>query len=418
MVIPGRFRDYISTPKSNGYQSLHTSVIGPLDKRIEIQIRTKKMHKISEYGIAAHWNYKETTGFDASKKKNYKWLRSMVKILDESSGFDEFLENSKNEMLSGQIFCISPKGKIIVLPKEATALDFAYAIHSEVGNHAIGAKINGTDSQLEATLANGDQVEIITDQNSFPKYSWFDHIVTIKAKTNIRKAIEETYFEKITSLGKELMGKFIEKNHLTISEEDYEKIICALQCGTKDRLYHAIGIRKKTPKEVALFHKSFKDNAERNDRATIDGIHETSSEMIIFPTNCCSPVPRDKIVGVQLNEDSLIEIHTRECQVMKSKVSSGLYRITEIQWSKEAFNSSAKYPTRLSITTKNLSGNLSKISTAIEREGGTILNIKTGEESGNFVKTSVDVLVRDLPHLRCINAALRNCDFVVKVERN
>jgi GTP pyrophosphokinase len=418
VVIPGRFRDYISTPKSNRYQSLHTSVIGPLDRRIEVQIRTKEMHRIAEYGIAAHWNYKESSEFNISKKKNYKWLRNMVEILDGSSGLDEFLENSKNEMLSGQIFCISPKGKIIVLPKGATVLDFAYTIHSEVGNHAIGAKVNGADSQLETTLLNGDQVEIITDQNSFPKYSWYNHIVTIKAKTHIRKAIEETHTKEISSRGENMMRKFIRESNLSISEEDYEKIMGSLQYQTKDQIYHAVGVEKKTPRELMQLCQVFTNSKEQNNKSVMNSLIDVSPEVIILPTNCCFPVPGDKIVGIQLNEESGIEIHSSECAIMKTKASSGLYKITKLHWRKEAFNSSVKHLARLSITIKNHTGYLSQILTIIEQEEGNILNVKNNEKSDNTIEIVIEVYVKNLSHLRHINAAIRNCNFIIKVERS
>lgn len=427
LVVPGRFRDYISTPKNNGYQSLHTSVIGPFNKRIEIQIRTNEMHQISEYGIAAHWNYKQSM-IPQKTKINHQWLRNLIEILENTSGIDEFLENSKSEMLVDEIFCISPKGKIISLPKGASALDFAYSIHSEVGNKASGAKINGVSVPLKSVLENGDQVEIMTSETAVPEHSWESYVVTMKAKTGVKKALNGIYKERMSVIGKTNLEEFFRRNDVNLNPDDYYKIIKALGYDNVDKLFQAVGCVEKTVQEVFYTYNLVKG---RNDGLhSEDGLKSTlqqASPKEIFPidgipdvpilaVNCCMPIPGDRIVGL-LSKNVGIEIHLEGCPVFAASIVSATVKAIDLRWAKHAFGSVSKYLVRLSITINYTAGNLSKMANVIESRQANIANLKIGEKFNAFVNVMIEIEVRDITHLMSINASLRNCDFVTNIER-
>ena len=427
LVVPGRFRDYISTPKSNGYQSIHTSVIGPLNKRIEIQIRTKNMHAISEYGVAAHWQYKDS--YSGKQKhdisSNYQWLRNLVEILENTSGIEEFLENSKAEMASNQVFCITPKGRLVSLPRDATVLDFAYAIHSEVGNHAVGAKVNGRSVPLKTVIDNGDQVEIETDPKSMPKYYWENHVVTIKAKNAIRKVLNSMEKEKCIVVGKTNIDEIFNKYSIKVTEEEILHLTKTLSYENINQLFAAVGSSEITTHEIlSAYNKikksdallQYKEKPENSVKITdslpISGLPDAP----IMPVNCCTPVPGDRICGL-LFEKRGIEIHLENCKVLLDQSICSTAKIIELSWNKSAFNRSSKYITRLEITFDYAPGNLSKIADIMEQKEASIINLKIGEKFDNFVQLMVEIEVMDIAHLSIITATLRSCDFVTNVKR-
>lgn len=430
-VVPGRFRDYISTPKSNSYQSLHTSVIGPLNKRIEIQIRTKEMHEVAEYGIAAHWQYKQLYGDLKKDLKNYQWIRNLVEILENTSGIEEFLENSKTEMFVDQVFGITPKGKLISLPKGASALDFAYAIHSEVGNHAIKGKINGVEVPLKTIIENGDQVEIITDPDAFPKYSWEGYVITLKAKSHIRKILNSMEKERCFMIGKSNLEEFFAKQSIQLDKELIQDLVGSFGYENENQLFTALGSCELTIQEVISKYNTLKKHKnklmqekilydddlhpqdKRSDTLPISGLPDIS----ILPVNCCSPIPGDRIVGL-LFKNKGIEIHLENCQILQNQEKNSSAQIIELYWAKAAFDRQRKYITKILITTKYFPGTLSRIAGIIEEKGANIVNLKIGEKLENFVKFTVEIEVTDITHLSIINAALRCSEYVTMVERS
>ena len=239
-MIPGRYKDYISTPKSNGYQSLHTGVIGPFKERIEVQIRTKDMHDVAELGVAAHWVYKQGEGH-SMEGKQFRWMRELLDLLSQSSSSDEFLENTKIAMYKDQIFCFSPKGDLIGLPKGATPVDFAYAIHSNVGDHCMAAKINGEIKPLRTLLQNGDQVDIILSKTQTPSPEWERFVVTPKAKSSIRRFIRGQKRLQFIDLGKNLIQALYKEAKQTWNEKEIEALLPSFKQATLDDLYVMVG---------------------------------------------------------------------------------------------------------------------------------------------------------------------------------
>jgi GTP pyrophosphokinase len=422
LVIPGRFRDYISTPKNNSYQSLHTCVIGPINKRIEIQIRTKDMHDVAEYGIAAHWDYKER-GPKSQRSEEQKWLKSLVKILENTSGMDEFLENSKTEILADHIFCITPKGAIISLPIGSSALDFAYAIHSGVGNHAVSAKINGQAAHLKTILSNGDQVDITTDQNHVPKPHWEEYVISMKAKVSLRKAINGIEKEKIEMIGKSVFDDFFKKVNRVISEDDINRMVSKLKFDSKVGMFQAIGNGSIHIKEILACYNSVCHGesiellkpAESKDGSEQFPIVSIQKENVL-QVACCSPVPGDKIVGVIL-ENQGIEIHIDECNILPERSAIQNARVIELSWTKSAFEESRRYLTKISLVTIHEPGNLSKIAGIIEDRGAAIINLKIGEKMDNFVKLYLEIEVHDITQLTIILANLKKAKFTHGITR-
>jgi GTP pyrophosphokinase len=422
MVVPGRFRDYISTPKNNSYQSLHTSIIGPLNKRIEIQIRTKEMHKVAEYGIAAHWNYKDG-GISDENNKNSKWLKNLVQILENTSDMGEFLEDSKVEMYTDSVFAITPKGLIISLPKGASALDFAYAIHSDVGNHAVSAKINGKPMPLKTVIQNGDQIEIFTDPSHVPSSYLENYVVTIKAKSSIRRAIQGIEKEKIEIIGKTNFYEFFENRNLEISKNDIKFILNTLGFERESIFFYSLGNGALTLGEVVSVYNKLKNKTDEvfaedlknpASKQTLDivGIPETP----ILPVNCCSPVPGDKISGLYFPGKG-VEIHIVGCKNLLEKEASSKCKVIDLSWTTSAFGGSKKYTTKLLITMISQPGNLSKIAEVIEKKNATIVNLKLGEKIENFAQLQIEIEVADSYQVTMIIAAIRDLDCISQITR-
>ena len=237
-AVPESFQDFISTPKSNGYESLHTIVVGPMQKRIEIQIRTKEMHDIAELGLAAHWRYKQHYQADGAQ---YQWIRELLSILEHTSDPEEFLQNAKLAMYYHQVFCFTPKGTIIALPKGATPIDFAYAVHSEIGHHCVGSKVNGRIVPLKTELENGDQVEIMTSKNQTPSPSWEQIVITGKARSEIRKFIHSQEINQYVSLGNAILERALKAENITDIVPALEKATKALHKNNIEDVYLAVG---------------------------------------------------------------------------------------------------------------------------------------------------------------------------------
>ena len=247
-MVPGRFKDYISTPKPNGYCSIHTGVIGPERHRIEIQIRTTEMHEIADRGVATHWVYKQ--GRARTEGPQYRWLRELRDILEHAAGTEEFLEHTKLEMFRDQVFCFTPKGDLIVLPQAATPVDFAYAIHSEIGDTCVGAKINGRISPLKTMLKNGYQVEILTSKTGTPNPEWERFVVTCKARTRVRRVVRTQQRAQYIDLGRSIRQKQFERGGYEFSQKTLEGVLETFRSSSVDDLYADLGQGLHTGREV------------------------------------------------------------------------------------------------------------------------------------------------------------------------
>ncbi len=422
LMVPGRFKDYISTPKANNYQSIHTGIIGPLNHRIEVQIRTKEMHQVAELGVAAHWEYKR--GAHQHDGKQYAWLRSLLEILEHASGPEEFMEHTRLEMFQDQVFCFTPKGELICLPKGATPIDFAYAIHSQVGDKTVGAKVNGKQVPLRTALSNGDQVEITTAKNQLPSPTWERFVVTGKARASIRKFVRSQQLEQFSELGRALLQKTCTKEGVGFSEKVFTQALPKFPYTTLSELFAAVGEGLHSAKEVLhiVYHEHFrreqnkllneeeiaqkkaqKTQANQNKKTSHMSIQGLIPGMAIHFAGCCHPLPGDKIVGV-ITTGKGITIHTHDCETMLSHKDPD--RLLDLDWNDER-DDTKMHVGRLKVTFVNNPGSLAALTTRISKQGGNIMNLKIINRTTDFWDIFVDVEVRDKEHLETIIAAIR-----------
>jgi GTP diphosphokinase / guanosine-3',5'-bis(diphosphate) 3'-diphosphatase len=421
-VVPGRFKDYISTPKPNNYRSLHTGVIGPEQQRIEIQIRTRDMHEVAELGVAAHWSYKQGAG--KTEGPQYRWLRELLDILDHASGPEEFLEHTKLEMFQDQVFAFTPKGDLFALPRGATAVDFAYAVHSEIGDTCVGAKVNGRLVPLRTALGNGDQVEIITSKAQRPSPTWERFVVTGKARARIRRFIRTQQRAQYLDLGKAIVQKAFRQEGREFSERPLESAVKTFNCPTVEDLYVAVGQGLVTGRAIvnAVFPQQ-QDKAKvvslararrkigHNDTAV--AIRGLIPGMALHFAGCCHPLPGDRIVGI-VTTGKGVTIHTIDCDTLENFADTP-ERWLDVAWSNS--DADAIHVGRLNVMIANEPGNLGSLTTVIGKQGGNITNLKITNRSSDFFEMMLDIEVADVKHLTTIIAALRANPVINSVER-
>jgi GTP pyrophosphokinase len=422
-VVPGRFKDYISTPKPNNYRSLHTGVIGPERQRIEIQIRTREMHEVAELGVAAHWLYKQETG--STDGPQYRWLRELVDILEHSSP-EEFVEHTKLEMFQDQVFAFTPKGEVIALPRGATPVDFAYAVHSQIGDTCVGAKINGRLLPLRTELNNGDQVEIVTSKAQTPSPTWERFVVTGKARARIRRYIRTQQRAQYLDLGKAIVQKAFRQEGQDFSEKPLQTVLKQFNCVATEDLYVAVGEGilggrevvsaafpqapdankdKVVPLSRARRKTGVKDNAV-SIRGLIPG-------MALHFAGCCHPLPGDRIVGI-VTTGKGVTIHTIDCDTLET-FNDEPERWIDVAWSSDEAENI--HVGRINVTIANEPGNLGSLTTTIGKQGGNISNLKITNRSSDFFEIMVDIQVADVKQLSTIIAALRATPVINSVER-
>lgn len=424
-TIPGHFKDYISTPKNNGYQSIHTSVIGPQQQRIEVQIRTEDMNDVAEYGIAAHWGYKQGQG-QSTEGKQYRWVRELLEIMEQSEGAEEFLENTKLEMYHDQVFCFTPKGEIIALPRGSTPVDFAFAVHSGVGFTCVGAKINGRIVPLKHQLKNGDQVEIITAKTQTPSPTWERFVVTGKAKSEIRRYIRDQQREEYVTLGKAILSKTFKQEGHELSDKSIEPALAVFKKKHADDLYAEVGEGIVNRNQVfdAVFHTKKSDAAgvknpfelavkKKTKKSVPMPIKGLVPGMAIHYAGCCHPIPGDKIVGIVATGKG-ITIHTMDCDTLDNFADS------PEKWIDVAWDSSGQdelFIGRLKVSLSHETAALASVANVIAKDEGNISNLKITNRSTDFFDILIDVEVKNARHLANIIASLRAKDVVQAVDR-
>ncbi len=428
-MLPGRFKDFISTPKPNGYRSLHTTIIGPERRKIEVQIRTRDMHELSELGVAAHWAYKQ--GAQAPEGRQYRWIRELLDILEHAAGPEEFLENTKLEMFQDQVFCFTPKGDLIALPRGATPVDFAYAVHSQVGDRCVGAKIDGRMVQLRAQLQNGDQVEIITSKSGTPSPEWERLVVTGKARARIRRHLRLRQRDEHVAGGRDQLGKAARQEQVTVTEKQLERALDSLHQKSVEDLLAAIGdglVGARTVLEAV--YPELKRAEPRKDEIDTRVVSlrrptppppASNAPLIGLPAGvafqfarCCRPVPGDAIAGL-IRTGRPVSVHRAECAVL-TRTQAPEHRLLDLGWN--ASQILPKVAARLSVMTMNRPGSLGSISTVVGKQGGNIVDLKIGRRTPELYEMLLDVEVDGLEQLDKVQAALRATACVTSVERN
>lgn len=431
-MVPGRYKDYISTPKPNGYKSLHTGVIGPEKHRIEIQIRTKEMHEIAEIGVAAHWRYKQ--GDYKTDGRQFRWMRELLDIMEQADNPEEFLEHTKLEMYQDQVFCFSPKGDLITLPKNATPVDFAYAVHSGVGNRCVGAKINGKIRPLRTILNNGDQVEILTSKTQNPSPEWERFVVTGKARAAIRRFVRAQKREQYLEAGRQILQRAYKNEGYEYTDKSLENVLSNFKQTEVEDLIAAVGEGLIQASDVvdAVFpgHKSrfvrVVDAIKRSAKKISDKVpdHKKHDNMPInglIPglavnfAKCCHPLPGDRIVGI-VTTGKGVTVHTIDCVTLE-KYSAEPERWLDISWNEDVV-SEESHVSRIRLVLVNQPGSLGTLSTVIAKNHGNISNLKILSRTAGFFELTVDIEVRDVRHLNDIMAALRACPGISSVRRS
>ena len=425
-VVPGRFKDYISTPKPNGYRSLHTGIIGPQRHRIEAQIRTREMHEVAEYGVAAHWKYKQTA--QHLDGRQYRWIRELLDILEHASNPEEFLEHTKLEMFQDQVFCFTPKGDLIALPSGATPVDFAYAVHSEVGDTCVGAKVNGRMVPLRALLRNGDQVEIVTSRAQTPSPDWESFIVSGKAKARIRRFIRQEEREQYGELGRQMLQKAFRQEGYEFTEKALEGVLKKFKADGVADLYAAVGQGNRGAREVVTAVFPGVREADRSDVvvpiARARGRQSKAKDnavpikglipgMAVHFAHCCHPLPGDRIVGI-VTTGKGVTVHTIDCETLASFQDTP-ERWVDLAW--DVVEGDGHHLGRLHVVIANEPGSLGTLSTIIGKNLGNISNLKITNRSVDFFEMLIDVEVTDVKHLTNIIAALRATPVITSVER-
>ncbi|MFS0739715.1 bifunctional (p)ppGpp synthetase/guanosine-3',5'-bis(diphosphate) 3'-pyrophosphohydrolase [Brevundimonas sp. 3P9-tot-E] len=430
-MVPERFKDFISTPKSNNYRSLHTTVVGPGGLRIEMQIRTEIMDRVAEDGVAAHWAYKnQSYGFDREAmeadggRDPLLNLRHLVQVIEHGEGGEDWVEHAKLEMYLDQVFVFTPKGTLITLPRGGMPLDFAYAVHTEVGDTAVGVKINGELKPMRTALQNGDVVEIIRGTKREVPTDWRSLTVTGRARSAIRRHIRTSEREEFVRLGKTTLEQTLERASKSLADVKLTEVLKTFAMPSEDDMFDAIGRGRLTATRVAetLFPAlkgQLKAGPERKrigaelPRLFVRGSGLTPGVSIHFG-QCCSPVPGDRIVGI-LEPDKGLTVHTIDCQTLADFADDDSVW-QDLQWTPQA-ERSAVGAVKLHATMKNAPGVLGQVATIIGEAGGNILNLSMAHRQQDFFDVDIDVEVEDARHATMIIAALRANPSVDTVDR-
>jgi len=435
-VVPGRFKDYISTPKQNDYRSIHTTVIGPGNQRVELQIRTEEMHRIAEFGIAAHVLYKDGVDSPTERLKResnaFAWLRSTIAILSEGANPEEFLEHTKLELFHDQVFCFTPKGKLIALPRHANVIDFAYAVHTDVGNSAVGCKINGKFSPLSSELQNGDEVEVLTSEaQSAPPSAWESLARTGKARAAIRRATRTAVRDQYAGLGRRIVERLFERAKLEYADDKLKGALPRLARNSIDDVMAAVGRGEMKASNVArAMYPDYKE--ERGARyGAKKGValkapadpHRSPSAIPIRGINSDLPVkfapnggavPGDRIVGIVTPGEG-ITIYPIQSPALKD-FEEEPERWLDVRWDVDE-STPQRFPARILVQNVNEPGSLAQVATVIAEHDGNIDNISMHRRSPDFTELTIDLEVYDLKHLSAIIAQLRAKSVVARVER-
>jgi GTP pyrophosphokinase len=433
-MVPGRFKDYISTPKPNGYRSLHTGVIGPERHRIEIQIRTTEMHEVAEMGVAAHWGYKQGGRSPLTEGKQYRWVRELLEILEHASNPEEFLEHTKLEMFQDQVFCFTPKGDLINLPRGATPVDFAYTVHSEVGDTCVGAKVNGRMVPLRSQLANGDQVEIVTSPKQTPSPEWERFVVTGKARARIRRFVRGQHRDQNIELGRKILNHAFRSEGYDLTDKGLHGVLARFRCDSNEDLYCIVGEGQVTGHDVvAAVYPGIKMNKVGNVVSLMRGLTQKAPKrvhgkdgqglpikglipgMALHYARCCHPLPGDRIVGI-VTTGKGVTIHTIDCDQLE-QFSDQPERWLDLAWDEGLDGQPVHHVGRVNLVVANEPGSLGALSTVIAKNLGNITNLKITNRTQDFFDMIVDIDVRDVKHLVNIIAALRATPAVNSVER-
>ncbi|MCK0127507.1 bifunctional (p)ppGpp synthetase/guanosine-3',5'-bis(diphosphate) 3'-pyrophosphohydrolase [Erythrobacter sp. F6033] len=408
--LPGKFKDYISTPKNNGYRSLHTSLMYENSMRVEVQIRTREMHRRNEFGLAAHWAYKQSDSADGQ----VGWLRDLIEIVDASHDAEELLEHTRMAIYQDRIFAFTPKGALFQLPKGSSAVDFAFAVHTDLGLSCLGAKINGRHMPLRTTLQNGDVVEVIKGAGAEPQLSWLSFVVTGKARAAIRRNVRQKERAEVAAIGSKLFDEIAKKVPARIGKKAIRAAIERLDMEGPEDLMFAVGAAKLTDREVmeALVPGCTADFADDNEWSPRDraiSIKGMTPGVGFELAECCHPVPGDRIVGLRRKGETVL-VHSIDCLELVNGVDADWL---DLSWGKRSHGAVGRF----SVTIYDRPGTLAEMAGLFAQNKSNVTSLAQSQLDHPFVTYSIDAEVQDLSHLARILSALRASDAVAQAER-
>jgi len=415
--IPGKFEDYIAIPKANGYQSLHTTLFGPFGSPIEIQIRTQDMHRIAEAGVASHWLYKSSdTSLSDLQKKTHQWLQSLLEMQSQSGDSAEFLEHLKVDLFPDEVYVFTPKGKILSLPRGATAVDFAYAVHTDIGNRCVAVKINQELMPLRTELKNGDRVEIITAAHAKPNPLWLNFVVTGKARSRIRHFLKTMHFQESARLGERLLNQALTvlgAASADIKDAQWDKFARDAGAKTRQEILADIGLGKRLAAVVARRLLSRGEPGPHDAPAPGSVIIHGSEGMAVQFAHCCRPIPGDPVIGLISKGQGMV-IHTHDCPVV-NKARHDPERVLDVAWDPETRK---LFDVSIKLVVANRRGVLAKVAAEIAEAGSNIQNVAVDPEDGSsYTNMFFTLQVSNRLHLARIMRGLRRIPEVVRLSR-
>ncbi|HET8608176.1 MAG TPA: bifunctional (p)ppGpp synthetase/guanosine-3',5'-bis(diphosphate) 3'-pyrophosphohydrolase [Burkholderiales bacterium] len=415
--IPGKFKDYIAIPKGNGYQSLHTTLFGPFGAPMEVQIRTREMHKIAEAGVASHWLYKTSdTSLNDLHQKTHQWLQSLLEMQSESGDSVEFLEHLKVDLFPDEVYVFTPKGKILSLPRGATAVDFAYAVHTDIGNRCVAVKINQELMPLRTVLRNGDRIEIITATHARPNPAWLNYVVTAKARAHIRHFLKTLHFEESSQLGERLLNQALVAFKSSVGEitnAQWEKLVRDTGVKSQAEILADVGLGKRlaivVARQLLMLGEASQDDAPTPGSVMIRG----SEGMAVQLAQCCRPIPGDRIVGVIRKGQGMV-VHVSDCPVI-AKMLADRDRTLDVEWDAEP---DKLFSVAIKVFVAHQRGVLAKVAAEIAEAGSNIENVTMeSADSAAYTTMYFTLQVSNRVHLAHIMRTLRQIPEVTRITR-
>ena len=420
--VPGKFKDYIAIPKVNGYQSLHTTLIGPYGTPVEFQIRTREMHHVAESGVAAHWLYKDDdSDLSELQSRTHQWLQSLLEIQRHTGDSSEFLEHIKVDLFPDKVYVFTPKGKIVSLPRAATPVDFAYGIHTDVGNRCVAARINGEIQPLRTQLRNGDMIEIITGPVARPNPSWLSFVRTGKARSEIRHFLRTMKFDESVELGERLLAQAARQFNLalaSVTEEQWEAVVRQAEIESRAALFADIGLGRRLAAVVARQLALAADAETSGEADAAPPAHAPvvvrgTEGMAVQMANCCHPIPGDAIVG-HIRKGQGLAVHRADCIHSQRARKADPDRWIELTWARDP---ATHFTVGLDVSAENERGVLGRIAVAIAEAESNILNVHVDDEDARIALIHFKVQVRDRTHLARVMRTLRRVKHVHRVAR-
>ncbi|MGD9953873.1 MAG: bifunctional (p)ppGpp synthetase/guanosine-3',5'-bis(diphosphate) 3'-pyrophosphohydrolase [Burkholderiales bacterium] len=415
--VPGKFKDYIAIPKGNGYQSLHTALLGPYGVPVEVQIRTEEMHRLAEAGVASHWMYKGSgESLSELQKKTHQWLQSLLEIQNQSRDPQEFLEHVKVDLFPDEVYVFTPAGKILSLPRGATAVDFAYQVHTDIGNRCVAAKVNGELAPLRTELRNGDRVEIITASHAKPNPAWLQYVRTGKARANIRHFLKTMQYDESAALGERLLEQALKGYGVApgdIDEASWERVIRETVGRTRRELLADIGLGKQLPAVVARRLVMRAETEARPVTKAASVVIRGTEGMAVQLASCCRPIPGDAIVGSMKKGQGLV-VHAADCQAIERSRKNEPEQWIDVEWAPQT---ARLYQAAIKVMVANERGVLARVASEIAEAGSNIDSISMDEDRAVYTNMHFVLEVQNRSHLARVMRALRRLPDVKKLAR-